>query len=108
MGDRADLRHNRAGSDSHAAAQKASPKNAFLAAQGKEQQKPLDECPAIPLHLKPVLNGYAEVAALGICSERALRRHLATGRVKRCVIRNGRNLRFVKDLLIAELLEAGE
>ena len=60
----------------------------------------------IPLHVRPVLNGYAEVAALGICSERALRRHIATGRVRRCVIRNGRNLRFVKDILIAELLEA--
>lgn len=60
----------------------------------------------VPLHVRPVLNGYAEVAALGICSERALRRHIATGRVKRSVIRNGRNMRFVKDILIAELLEA--
>lgn len=60
----------------------------------------------VPLHVRPVLNGYAEVAALGICSERALRRHIATGRVRRSVIRNGRNLRFVKDILIAELLEA--
>jgi hypothetical protein len=71
-----------------------------------DSQNDLAASPAVPLHVRPVLNGYAEVAALGICSERALRRHIATGRVKRSVIRNGRNLRFVKDILIAELLEA--
>ena len=93
--------------DSHAAAPKPSGAGGFPAPQSKAQ-KALDVPAAVPLHLKPVLNGYAEVAAVGICSERALRRHLATGRVRRSVIRNGRNLRFVRDLLIAELLEAGE
>jgi hypothetical protein len=53
-----------------------------------------------------VLNGYAEVAAVGICSERALRRHIATGRVKKAVIRNGRNLRFVVRDLLDELRQA--
>jgi hypothetical protein len=81
--------------------------SAALREPGALSQNSLAVRPDVPLHVRPVLNGYAEVVALGICSERALRRHVATGRVKRCVIRNGRNLRFVKDLLIAELLEAG-
>lgn len=96
-----------AATDSHAAAGASSGQRGFPAASSNVQ-KPLDECAEVPLHLRPVLNGYAEVVAVGICSERALRRHLATGRVRRSVIRNGRNLRFVRDLLIAELLEAGE
>ena len=62
----------------------------------------------VPLHLKPVLNGYAEVAAVGICAERTLRRFIATGRVKQSLIRNGKNLRFVKDLLIDELRQTEE
>jgi hypothetical protein len=69
-------------------------------------QKALAEAPAVPLHQRTVLNGYAEVAALGICSERSLRRHIATGRVKRSVIRNGRNLRFVVQDLLDELRAA--
>lgn len=94
--------------DSHAAPAKPSGDDGGFPAGQSDAQKALDVPAAVPLHLRPVLNGYAEVAAVGICSERALRRHLATGRVRRSVIRNGRNLRFVKDLLITELLEAGE
>lgn len=91
--------------DSHASATKPRPKTAVL--DGAEHaQNDLDVRAAVPLHLRPVLNGYAEVQACGICSERSLRRHIATGRVQRSVIRNGRNLRFVRDVLIAELLGA--
>lgn len=107
MADRLDAAAARvpAGGDSQASAPKPRRQRETGAAPDCEQNQ-LDLCAAVPLHVKPVLNGYAEVAAVGICSERALRRHLATGRVRRCVIRNGRNLRFVKDILIAELLEA--
>jgi len=95
--------------DSHATATKPSHKPALPdgANQGADQaQNALDVRAAVPLHLRPVLNGYQEVVALGICSERSLRRHIATGRVKRSVIRNGRNLRFVRQTLIDELLQA--
>lgn len=97
--------------DSHAAAAKPSRKAALPdgANWGADQpQNALDVRSAVPLHLRPVLNGYAEVQACGICSERSLRRHIATGRVKRSVIRNGRNLRFVVQILIDELREAEE
>lgn len=107
MIDRTDVRLDAATDDSHAAAAKPRPSRAFPASPDNPQEA-LDVPAAVPLHLRPVLNGYAEVAALGICSERALRRHLATGRVKRSVIRNGRNLRFVVQDLLDELREAGE
>lgn len=107
MAEHLDQRPVPAGPNSHASATPSSPIPALLEGAGQAQNG-LDLHPEVPLHLKPVLNGYAEVAAVGICSERALRRHLATGRVRRCVIRNGRYLRFVKEILIAELLEAGE
>ena len=92
--------------NSHAPAKKPRRKAALLdgANLGASQaQNALDVRAALPLHLKPVLNGYSEVVAVGICSERSLRRHIATGRVKKSIIRNGRNLRFVRDTLIAEL-----
>jgi len=88
--------------DSHAPATKPSRKPALLDGSGQAQNA-LDVRAPVPLHVRPVLNGYREVAELGICSERALRRHIATGRVRKAVIRNGRNLRFVKDTLIDEL-----
>jgi len=95
--------------DSHATATKPRRKTALLdsANRGADQARnTLDVRAAVPLHLRLVLNGYAEVAAVGICSERSLRRHIATGRVKRSVIRNGRNLRFVVQTLIDELRQA--
>ena len=91
--------------DSHGSARKPRGKAALPQAE-RVPQKSLALSPAVPLHLRPVLNGYAEVVALGICSERALRRHVATGRVKRSVIRNGRNLRFVVQDLLDELRQA--
>ena len=99
------------GMDSHAPATKPRRKAALLdgANPGATQaQNALDVRSAVPLHLKPVLNGYSEVAAVGICSERSLRRHIATGRVKKSIIRNGRNLRFVVATLIDELRQAEE
>ncbi|HEX5050558.1 MAG TPA: hypothetical protein VFZ65_02190 [Planctomycetota bacterium] len=98
----ADDRQAPNGGDSQQPATRASRKDALLDGSGRPQNA-LDVRAAVPLHVRPVLNGYREVAELGICSERALRRHIATGRVKRSVIRNGRNLRFVKDALIDEL-----
>lgn len=94
------------GTDSHAAPAKPRPKHGNPRA-ASDSQTPLDARAEVPLHVRPVLNGYQEVEALGICPQRTLRRHIATGRVKRCIIRTGRNLRFVKDILIAELLAAG-
>ncbi len=88
--------------DSGLPAPKASCKPALLDA-ADVAQKALAVAPAVPLHQRPVLNGYAEVQACGICSERSLRRHIAMGRVKRSVIRNGRNLRFVVQDLLDEL-----
>ena len=107
----ADERQGLRGSDSHASATKPRRKDALLdgANPGATQaQNGLDVRSAVPLHLRPVLNGYSEVAAVGICSERSLRRHIATGRVKRSIIRNGRNLRFVVATLIDELRQAEE
>lgn len=94
-----------AATDSHGPARKPRGQAALSEAK-RVPQNGLAVPPAVPLHLKPVLNGYSEVAAVGICSERALRRHIATGRVKRAVIRNGRNLRFVVQDLIDELRQA--
>ena len=94
--------------DSHASAAKPRRKAALLdgANRGAGQpQNALDVRSAVPLHLKPVLS-YAEVAAVGIAPERTQRRLVASGRVKRSVIRLGRRLRFVRDVLIAELLGA--
>jgi hypothetical protein len=88
--------------DSHGTPAKPTAKRALPDA-ASNAQKGLDVRAAVPLHLRPVLNGYAEAEALGICPERTLRRHIATGRVKRAVIRNGRRLRFVTQVLIDEL-----
>jgi hypothetical protein len=56
----------------------------------------------VPLYEKIALD-YAEVAALGLCSERKLREHVVTGRVKRAVLRDGRRVRFLRTVLIEEL-----
>jgi hypothetical protein len=92
--------------DSHGAATKPR-SSARTSPAGRDSQKALAVPPEAPLHVRPVLN-YAEVAALGILPERSLRRLVATGSVKRSVMRLGRSVRFVKDLLIAELLAVGE
>ena len=100
-----------AGTDSHAPARKPRRKAALLDGANQsagQAQNGLDVPVEVPLHLRPVLNGYAEVAALGIAPERTLRRLVATGRVKRSVIRLGRHLRFVRDVLIAELTAVKE
>lgn len=106
LGDATRLAH---ATDSHAPPKKPRRKPALPdgANRGASQaQNALDVRSELPLHVRPVLNGYAEVQACGICSERALRRHIATGRVRRAVIRNGRNLRFVVQTLIDELRQA--
>jgi hypothetical protein len=95
-----------AAADSHAGAGKPRCEGAFPAAPSKSQN-PLDVSAAVPLHVRPVLS-YAEVAALGIATERTLRRLVAVGRVKRAVLRTGRRVRFVRDVLIDELREAEE
>jgi hypothetical protein len=92
--------------DSHGPSRKPSRKVAPLHEAADRAQNALDVRSEVPLHLKPVLNGYSEVVAVGICSERSLRRHIATGRVKKAIIRNGRNLRFVVATLIDELRQA--
>jgi hypothetical protein len=96
--------------DSHAAAKKPRRKVALPddANRGADQaQNGLDVPAAVPLHLKPVLS-YAEVAAVGIAPERTLRRLVATGRVKRSVIRLGRSMRFVVQDLLDELRQGEE
>lgn len=96
--------------DSHAPAKKPRRKPALPDGANRVATPPqndLDVPAAVPLHLRPVLT-YAEVAALGILPERSLRRLVATGGVKRSVMRVGRSVRFVKDILIAELLAVGE
>ncbi len=90
--------------DSHAAAPKPRRKPAVPDAATREQ-KALDVSAAVPLHVRPVLT-YAELAALGIVPERTLRRLVAVGRVRRAVMRTGRRVRFVRELLLAELLGA--
>ena len=72
-----------------------------------DQQNDLAVSPEVPLHVRPVLS-YAEVAALGIVPERTLRRLVAIGRVRRCVIRTGRRVRFVVRDLLDELRDNGE
>lgn len=96
--------------DSHAQAPKPRRKPALPGAANRGPTPPqndLDVPAAVPLHVRPVLT-YAEVAAIGILPERSLRRLVATGGVKRSVMRVGRSVRFVRDILIAELLAAGE
>jgi len=90
--------------NSHAPATKPSRKSAFTATPSNPQ-KALEVCPAVPLHQRPVVS-YAEAAALGISPERTLRRLVATGRVKRSVIRAGRRVRFVVQDLLDELRQA--
>ena len=87
--------------DSHAPATKPSAKPANLDADPLAQ-KALAVAPAVPLHQRPVVS-YAEAAALGISPERTLRRLVATGRVKRSVLRVGRSVRFVEQVLHDEL-----
>jgi hypothetical protein len=89
------------GTDSRAAAHDPSRKPAFQAAPAKPQER-LDVCAAVPLHQRPVVS-YAEAAALGIAPERTLRRLVATGRVRRSVLRAGRRVRFVVRDLLDEL-----
>lgn len=73
-----------------------------LSASPSKSQKAMDDRADIPLHVRPVLD-YAEIAALGIVPERTLRRLVATGRVKRAVLRAGRRVRFVVQDLLDEL-----
>lgn len=89
------------GPSSHAGPSKPS-RNRAIAAACDTPQKALDVSSAVPLHQRPVVN-YAEAAALGICPERTLRRLVATGRVKRAVLRVGRSMRFVVQDLLDEL-----
>jgi hypothetical protein len=49
---------------------------------------------------------YQEVAALGLCKERTLRKLIATGKVKKSVLRVGRSVKFLRVELIRELREA--
>jgi len=72
-----------------------------------DSQNDLAASPTVPLHVRPVLS-YAEVAALGIVPERTLRRLVAIGRVRRCVIRTGRRVRFVVRDLLDELRDNGD
>jgi hypothetical protein len=61
----------------------------------------------IPLHEKDALT-YEEVEALGYCSRRQLERLVMLGRVKRSVLRPGRQMvRFLRSVLIEELKERG-
>ncbi|MCA8948425.1 MAG: hypothetical protein KDE27_02925 [Planctomycetes bacterium] len=90
--------------DSRTAAHKPSREAGFPCAPGNEQNA-LDVPAGMPLHVRPVIT-YAEVAALGICPERTLRRLVATGRVQRAVLRAGRRVRFVVQDLLDELREA--
>lgn len=58
--------------------------------------------PEVALAQKPALT-YDEVEALGYCSARLLRKLVATGRVRRCVLRAGRSVRFLQAVLVEEL-----
>jgi hypothetical protein len=107
--DHVDTRQTIAGNDSHRSPPKPRPKNALVDGANrvaKHVQNELDPGATVPLHVRPVLT-YAEVAALGIAPERTLRRLVATGHVRRAVIRTGRRVRFVREILIEELLGAG-
>ena len=105
----ATLGHDRqlaAATDSHARGTKPSAKSAVPTA-ASNAQKGLDASDEVPLHVRPVLT-YAQLDALGVVPERTLRRLVAIGRVKRAVLRIGRNVRFVVRDLLDELREAGE
>jgi hypothetical protein len=56
----------------------------------------------LPLHSKEALD-YREVASLGICAERTLRRLVSLGKVARAVLRAGKRVKFLKSILIEEL-----
>lgn len=56
----------------------------------------------VPLREKAALT-YEEVEALGYCRERTLRKLVSTGKVKRAVLRAGRAVRFLRDVLVEEL-----
>jgi hypothetical protein len=56
---------------------------------------------------KKIALTYQEVEALGICGQRLLRRMVATGHVKRSVLRIGRRgIRFLTNILIEELQQS--
>ena len=96
--------------NSHGATRKPRPSAAVpgVARRGDPDSRNDLAVPAdVPLHVRPVLS-YAEVAALGIVPERTLRRLVAIGRVKHCVIRTGRRVRFVVRDLLDELRDNGE
>lgn len=61
-----------------------------------------DEAGAFPDERKLAFT-YAEIAALGICKERTLRKLISSGRVKRSILRNGRRIKFLREELIREL-----
>lgn len=92
--------------DSHAATPKPRRKRP-VPTEREQAQKDLDAGAPVALHQRLVVD-YAEAAALGISPERTLRRLVATGRVKRSVIRAGRRVRFVVRDLLDELREGGE
>lgn len=46
---------------------------------------------------------YAEVEAVGLCKERALRKMVSMGKVKKAVLRVGRSVKFLRVELIREL-----
>lgn len=56
----------------------------------------------VPIHLKDAID-YREAEALGFGSERKLRQLVATGQVRRAVLRVGRSVRFLRTVLIEEL-----
>ncbi len=106
MSDRSDVRQHPTGTNSHAAAPKPSRKRTSSTLSNGPQES-LDVCAPVPLHERPVIS-YAEAAALGISPERTLRRLVATGRVRKAVLRVGRRVRFVVQDLLDELRGAEE
>lgn len=56
----------------------------------------------IPPNSKAALT-YEEVEALGYCNARTLRKLVMIGKVSRSVLRAGRTVRFLRDVLIEEL-----
>jgi hypothetical protein len=58
--------------------------------------------PDVPLPDKLVLS-FREVAALGICAERTLRRLIGAGTVRRAIIKTGWRVKFEKAVLLEEL-----
>jgi hypothetical protein len=62
-----------------------------------------DSVPVVPLHERDALT-LPEAAALGFGSVRVLRQMIATGQLKRCVMRIGvRGIRLLRRELIEEL-----